>query len=236
MSDDERFFSMSTIPPDISLLPPACEADLMVACMQSGGVPANQQAAAQSVLSLTHNINTGRTIVRNHMWLILIAFLHQVIGGCCWPVWTLMSHAPDHTHMWLCLTVVVLQLRKCLSPAWTLILPIRVHDHMCLHLTVVIPQLRKCLSPAWTLIPHIRVHNHMWLHLTVVVLQLRKCLLPSWTLILRIGVPSHMWLHFMAAVLLPHRFLWPAWTLIPPGGALFQVRACSLVLTLLMGR
>ena len=155
-------------------------------------------------LSLTHDINTGRTIVRSHMWLLLIAFLHQVIGGCCSPVWTLMSHAPDHTHMWL-------------------------------HLTVVVLQLRKCLSPAWTLIPHIRVHNHMWLHLTVVVLHLRKCLLPAWTLILRIGVHSHMWLHLMVAVLLPHRFLWLAWMLIPPGGALFQVRARCLKFTLLMG-
>ena len=186
-------------------------------------------------ISLTHDINTGHTIVRSHMWLLLIAFLHQVIGGCCSPVWTLMSHAPDHTHMWLRLTVVVLQLHNCLSPAWTLILPFRVHNHMWLHLTVVVLQLRKCLLPAWTLIPHIRVHNHMWLHLTVVVLQLRKCLLPAWTLILRIGVHSHMWLHLMVAVPLPHRFLWPAWMLIPPGGALFQVRARSLVLTLLMG-
>ena len=53
--------------------------------------------------------------------------------------------------------------------------------------------------------------------------------------VLRIGVHSHMWLHLMVAVLLPSRCLWPAWMLIPPGGALFQVRARSLVLTLLAG-
>ena len=109
------------------------------------------------------------------------------------------------------------------------------HTHMWPHLTAVVLQLRKCLTPAWTLIPHIRVHNHMWLHLTIVVLQLRKCLLPACTLILRIGVNNHMWLHLMVAVLLPHRFLWQAWMLIPPGRALFQVRARNLDLTLLMG-
>ena len=75
----------------------------------------------------------------------------------------------------------------------------------------------------------------MWLHLTVVVLQLRKCSLPAWTLILRIGVHSHMWLHLMVAVPLPHTCLWPAWMLTPPGRALLQVRARSLMLTLLMG-
>ena len=134
-------------------------------------------------LSLTHEINTGRTIVRSHMWLLLIAFLHQVIRGCCSPVWTLISHSPDHTHMWLRLTVVVLQLRKCLSPAWTLILPIRVHNHMWLHLTVVVLQIRKCILPAWTLILHIGVHSHMWLHLLVGVVLPHTCLCPAWMLI-----------------------------------------------------
>ena len=135
MSEDERLLSMSTIPSDFSLPPPACEVEPMVAFMHSGGVPAYQRAPAQNapIPDTQHQ----------HMWLLSIAFLHQVIGGCCSPVWTLMSHALDHTHMWIRLTVVVLQPRKCLSPAWTLILPIRVHNHMWLHMTVVVLHLRK---------------------------------------------------------------------------------------------
>ena len=47
MSEDERLLSMSTIPPDCSPPPPAFEAEPMVACMHSGGVPAYDQAPAQ---------------------------------------------------------------------------------------------------------------------------------------------------------------------------------------------
>ena len=47
MSEDERLLSMSTIPPDFSPPPPACEAEPMVACMHSGGVPAYHRTPAQ---------------------------------------------------------------------------------------------------------------------------------------------------------------------------------------------
>ena len=47
MSEDERLLSMTTVPPDFSPLPPACEAEPMVACMHSGGVTAYNQAPAQ---------------------------------------------------------------------------------------------------------------------------------------------------------------------------------------------
>ena len=46
-SEDERLLSMSTISPDFSPPPPPCEAEPMVACMHSGGVPAYHQTPAQ---------------------------------------------------------------------------------------------------------------------------------------------------------------------------------------------
>ena len=44
MSEDESLLSMSTIPPRFSPLPPAYEAELIVACMHSGGVTAYHRA------------------------------------------------------------------------------------------------------------------------------------------------------------------------------------------------